>query len=206
MYDRFTEQTRLTMRKADDVTKSFNHEYINTEHVLYGLCQVAEIHSFLQQLFSALNLNPAAIIKEIEAASKKGPEMITMGRMPQTPRVKKILEYAMEEARDLRRDYVGVEHLFLGMLREEESMATQILSKKVKYDAARAAIEDLYRNGTTYDRAASSALEALRLCAENAGIDLNFNRFGEFLYNDEQLRTQFEPVLMMAAAKMKRVG
>jgi ATP-dependent Clp protease ATP-binding subunit ClpC len=64
---------------------------------------------------------------EVEKLVKSGPEMVTMGKLPQTPRAKKVIEYAIEEARNLNHNYVGTEHLLLGLLREHDGVAAQVL-------------------------------------------------------------------------------
>src|SRR5438045_8101092 len=65
--------------------------------------------------------------REVEKLVKSGPDMVTMGKLPQTPRAKKVIEYAIEEARSLNHNYVGTEHLLLGLLREQDGVAAQVL-------------------------------------------------------------------------------
>ncbi|HHK42189.1 MAG TPA: ATP-dependent Clp protease ATP-binding subunit, partial [Planctomycetaceae bacterium] len=74
-----------------------------------------------------LNVNLRSIRLEVEKLVQSGPEMVTMGKLPQTPRAKKVIEYAMEEARNLNHNYVGTEHILLGLLREHEGVAAQVL-------------------------------------------------------------------------------
>ena len=64
---------------------------------------------------------------EVEKLVKSGPDMVSMGKLPQTPRAKKVIEYAIEEARALNHNYVGTEHILLGLLRETEGIAAQVL-------------------------------------------------------------------------------
>src|SRR5690606_14839487 len=64
---------------------------------------------------------------EVEKLVQSGPDMVTMGKLPQTPRAKKVIEYSMEEARNLNHNYVGTEHILLGLLREQEGVAAQVL-------------------------------------------------------------------------------
>ena len=64
---------------------------------------------------------------EIEKLVKSGPDMVTMGKLPQTPRAKKVIEYSMDEARNLNHNYVGTEHILLGLLREQDGVAAQVL-------------------------------------------------------------------------------
>ena len=68
---------------------------------------------------------------EIEKLVKSGPDMVTMGKLPQTPRAKKVVEYAIEEARALNHNYVGTEHILVGLLRDSEGIAAQVLIELV---------------------------------------------------------------------------
>ncbi|MEK7730653.1 MAG: Clp protease N-terminal domain-containing protein, partial [Planctomycetota bacterium] len=74
-----------------------------------------------------LNVDLRKVRLEVEKLVKAGPEMVTMGKLPQTPRAKKVIEYAIEEARNLNHNYVGTEHLLLGLLREQDGVAAQVL-------------------------------------------------------------------------------
>src|SRR5205814_6525546 len=74
-----------------------------------------------------LDIDLRKIRLEVEKLVKSGPDMVTMGKLPQTPRAKKVIEYAIEEARNLNHNYVGTEHLLLGLLREHEGVAAQVL-------------------------------------------------------------------------------
>jgi ATP-dependent Clp protease ATP-binding subunit ClpA len=90
-----------------------------------------------------LNVDPRKIPLEVEKIVQSGPDL-TMGNLPQTPRAKKIIEYAMEEARKLNHDYIGTEHLFLGLIREREGVADQILYNfGVRLDDARREVVEL---------------------------------------------------------------
>ena len=74
-----------------------------------------------------LDVDLRKIRLEVEKLVQSGPDMVTMGKLPQTPRAKKVIEYAMQEARSLNHNYVGTEHILLGLLREEEGVAAQVL-------------------------------------------------------------------------------
>src|SRR5262249_37601416 len=74
-----------------------------------------------------LDIDLHKIRQEVEKIVQSGPDMVTMGRLPQTPRAKKVIEFAIEEARQLKHNYVGTEHLLLGLLREEEGVGAQVL-------------------------------------------------------------------------------
>ena len=125
MYERFTDRARKVMQLANQEAQRFNHEYIGTEHVLLGL--VKEGSGVAANVLKNLDVDLRKIRIEVEKIVQTGPDMVTMGKLPQTPRAKKVIEYAMEEARNLNHNYVGTEHLLLGLLREQEGVAAQVL-------------------------------------------------------------------------------
>jgi len=125
MYERFTDRARNVMQVANQEAQRFNHEYIGTEHILLGL--VKEGSGVAANVLKNLDVDLRKIRLEVEKLVQSGPEMVTMGKLPQTPRAKKVIEYSMEEARNLNHNYVGTEHILLGLLREQEGVAAQVL-------------------------------------------------------------------------------
>ena len=125
MYERFTDRARKVMQLANQEAQRFNHEYVGTEHVLLGL--IKEGSGVAANVLKNLNVDLRKIRLEIEKIVQSGPDMVTMGKLPQTPRAKKVIEYSMEEARNLNHNYVGTEHLLLGLLREQEGIAAQVM-------------------------------------------------------------------------------
>ncbi|RNC82987.1 MAG: ATP-dependent Clp protease ATP-binding subunit [Phycisphaera sp.] len=125
MFERFTDRARKVMALANQEAQRFNHEYIGTEHILLGL--VKEGSGVGANVLKALSVDLRKVRLEVEKLVKQGPEMVTMGKLPQTPRAKKVIEYAIEEARNLNHNYVGTEHLLLGLLREHDGVAAQVL-------------------------------------------------------------------------------
>ncbi len=125
MFERLTDRARKVMALANQEAQRFNHEYIGTEHILLGL--VKEGSGVGANVLKALDIDLRKVRLEVEKLVKSGPEMVTMGKLPQTPRAKKVLEYAIEEARNLNHNYVGTEHLLLGLLREQDGVAAQVL-------------------------------------------------------------------------------
>jgi ATP-dependent Clp protease ATP-binding subunit ClpC len=113
------------MQLANQEAQRFNHEYIGTEHILLGL--VKEGSGVAANVLKNLDVDLRKIRLEVEKLVQSGPEMVTMGKLPQTPRAKKVIEYSMEEARQLNHNYVGTEHILLGLLREQEGVAAQVL-------------------------------------------------------------------------------
>jgi ATP-dependent Clp protease ATP-binding subunit ClpC len=125
MYERFTDRARKVMQLANQEAQRFNHEYIGTEHILLGL--VKEGTGVAANVLKNLDIDLRKIRMEVEKIVQAGPDMVTMGKLPQTPRAKKVIEYSIEEARNLNHNYVGTEHLLLGLLREQEGVAAQVL-------------------------------------------------------------------------------
>jgi Clp amino terminal domain, pathogenicity island component len=124
--DRFTNRARNVMQQAKEEAIRFHHEYIGTEHILLGL--IREGSSVAADVLKNLDLDLQKVRAEVERIVHSGPDdVVFLGRMSQTPRVKQALRYAVEEAENRGQDYVGTEHLLLGLLREEETAATQIL-------------------------------------------------------------------------------
>jgi len=125
MFERLTDRARKVMALANQEAQRFNHEYIGTEHILLGL--VKEGSGVGANVLKNLDIDLRKVRLEVEKLVKSGPEMVTMGKLPQTPRAKKVIEYAIEEARNLNHNYVGTEHLLLGLLREQDGVAAQVL-------------------------------------------------------------------------------
>jgi len=125
MFERFTDRARKVMALANQEAQRFNHEYIGTEHILLGL--VKEGSGVGANVLKNLDVDLRKVRLEVEKLVKSGPDMVTMGKLPQTPRAKKVIEFAIEEARNLNHNYVGTEHLLLGLLREQDGVAAQVL-------------------------------------------------------------------------------
>jgi ATP-dependent Clp protease ATP-binding subunit ClpC len=125
MFERFTDRARKVMALANQEAQRFNHEYIGTEHILLGL--VKEGSGVGANVLKNLDVDIKKLRLEVEKLVKSGPDMVSMGKLPQTPRAKKVIEYAIEEARALNHNYVGTEHILLGLLRETEGIAAQVL-------------------------------------------------------------------------------
>lgn len=125
MYERFTDRARKVMQLANQQALRFNHEYIGAEHVLLGL--IEEGSGVAAGVLQSLGIDLNKIRLEIETLVLRGRDTVEMRWLPQTPRVKKAIEYAIEEARSLNHDHVGTEHLLLGLLRDSRNVAAQLL-------------------------------------------------------------------------------
>jgi ATP-dependent Clp protease ATP-binding subunit ClpC len=125
MFERFSDRARKVLALANQEAQRFNHEYIGTEHILLGL--VKEGSGVGANVLKNLGVDFRRVRLEVEKLVTSGPDMVTMGKMPQTPRAKKAIEYAVEESRNLGHNYIGTEHLLLGLLREHDGIAAQVL-------------------------------------------------------------------------------
>src|SRR5690349_24135157 len=125
MFERFTDRARKVMALANQEAQRFNHEYIGTEHILLGL--VKEGSGVGANVLKNLDVDLRKVRLEVEKLVKSGPDMVTKDKLPQSPRAKKVIEYPIEEARNLNHNYVGTEHLMLGLLREHDCVAAQVL-------------------------------------------------------------------------------
>lgn len=125
MYERFTDRARKVMQLANQEAQRFNHEYVGTEHILLAL--IKEGSGLAAAVCKNLDLDLRRVRLKVEELVQAGPDMVTMGKLPQTPRAKRVMEYAMEEARSLGHNHVGTEHILLGLIREGEGVAATVL-------------------------------------------------------------------------------
>ena len=124
-FNRFTERARKVILLAKEEAKRFNHDYIGTEHVLLGLIKEGE--GVAAAVLASLGLDSEGIRAEVEKLVQPGPAKVTDADIPFTPRAKKVIELAMDEARNLGHNYIGTEHLLLGLIREGDGVASQVL-------------------------------------------------------------------------------
>ena len=125
MFNRFTERARKVIILAKEEARRFNHDYIGTEHILLGLIREGE--GVAAAVLQKIGVSLENIRLEIEKLVQPGPSTQIIGDIPFTPRAKKALELAAEEARSLGHNYIGTEHLLLGLIREGEGIASQVL-------------------------------------------------------------------------------
>ncbi len=125
MFNRFTERARKVIIYAKEEARRFNHDYIGTEHLLLGLIREGE--GVAAAVLQKLGLDLETIRIEVEKNVQPGPPTQVMGDIPFTPRSKKALELSAEEARALGHNYIGTEHLLLGLVKEGEGMAYRVL-------------------------------------------------------------------------------
>src|SRR5216110_3378600 len=117
----FTDRVRRVLQLAREEAARLHHEYVGTEHILLGLIREGE--GVGAAVLTNLNVDMEETVKQGKAAARAGPDLTY------TSRAKKILEFAMSEARELHHAYVGTEHLLLGVLREEKGIGAQVLTE-----------------------------------------------------------------------------
>jgi len=146
MFNRFTERARKVIVLAKEEAKRFNHDYIGTEHLLLGLIREGE--GVAAAVLQKLGLDLESIRIEVEKVVQPGPQTQVMGDIPFTPRSKKALELAAEEARSLGHNYIGTEHLLLGLIREGEGVAYRVfLNMGVDLERVRNEVMELLGSG-----------------------------------------------------------
>jgi ATP-dependent Clp protease ATP-binding subunit ClpA len=125
LYGRCTDRTWKVLQLANEEAKRLNHEYVGTEHILLGLLN--EGAGIAAIALKKLDLNLDRMRFEVEKTAPARPDIVTSANLPQSPKAKKVVEHAVEEAKNLSHRYVGTEHLLLGLLREQTSAAAQVL-------------------------------------------------------------------------------
>ncbi|HCW77541.1 MAG TPA: NDP-hexose 4-ketoreductase [Gemmatimonadetes bacterium] len=132
----FTDRVRKVLAMAREEAIRLQHDYVGTEHLLLGLIREGE--GVAAVVLQHLSVDLDQIHEGVEESVREGKATIALGELPYTSRAKKVLEFAMTEARDFNHSYVGTEHLLLGLLREEKGIAAQVLnSLGVTLDEAR---------------------------------------------------------------------
>jgi ATP-dependent Clp protease ATP-binding subunit ClpC len=123
----FTDRVRKVLAMAREEAIRLQHDYVGTEHILLGLIREGE--GVAAAVLTNLNVDLEQIQERIEESVRRGKATIALGELPYTSRAKKVLEFAMAEARELNHSYVGTEHLLLGLLREEKGIAAEVLNQ-----------------------------------------------------------------------------
>jgi ATP-dependent Clp protease ATP-binding subunit ClpC len=146
MSTRFTDRAQKVILIAQEEAKRLNHDYVGTEHILLGLVALGE--GVAAQVLTNLGVDFRKVRQEIEKIVGTGDNMMLLGEIPFTPRAKKVLEYAVEEAQHMGHSYIGTEHILLGLIREEEGVAARVLENLgLKLDAVREAVLEFIGEG-----------------------------------------------------------
>jgi ATP-dependent Clp protease ATP-binding subunit ClpC len=131
---------------SNQAAQRLNHEFIDPEHLLLGLLR--DGMGIGANVLMELGVELDQLIQKVEKQLKSGPEAVAIGKLPQTPRLRKVVEYAVEEAGNLKHNYVGTEHLLLGLLRENDGVAAKALaSSGVRLETARQKTLDILATG-----------------------------------------------------------
>src|ERR687892_1074885 len=155
MFERFTERARKVVVLAQEEARHFNHNYIGTEHLLLGLLR--EDEGVAARALSSLNVTLDEVREQVESIVGYGEEG-TGAQAPFTPRSKKVLELALREALQLGHNYIGTEHILLGLVRESEGVAARVLSNlDVDPDKARREVVRMLGGGRGRSRGGGDA-------------------------------------------------
>ena len=176
-FEKFSERARRALTRAQEEAQRFGHNYIDTEHVLLGL--IAEEEGVASRVLANLGVAPNKIRAAVEFVVGRG-ERSSIGEVGLTPRAKRVIELAVDEARRLNHTYIGTEHLLLGLLREREGAAVGVLeSFGVSLEKAQAEINNLLSQGASQARGAGRGT-ARTPVLDQLGIDLtNAARVGK---------------------------
>src|SRR5450432_2725398 len=178
MSNRFTERAQRVILIAQEKAKRLNHDYVGTEHMLLGLIALGE--GVAAQVLANLGVDLRRVRAEIEKIVGTGDNVMLLGEIPFTPRAKKVLELAVEEAQNMGHSHVGTEHLLLGLIREEEGVAAQVLENLgVRLDIVREEVISLLGEGqpgpqtpTTPARASGGGTKSKTPTLDEFGRDL----------------------------------
>jgi ATP-dependent Clp protease ATP-binding subunit ClpA len=215
VFERFTERARQVVVVAQDEARVFRHKYIGTEHLLLGL--LGDDDALAARVLESLGVKVDDVRAKVVEIVGGGDE-VTTGQIPFTPRAKKVLELSHQEALALRHNYIGTEHLLLGLVRENEGVATRILVD-LGADAprVRAEIVRMLGGGAAEDAPSTdelaAELEEVRRAKEAAIDDGQFERAASLRDNERRLRRRLqglpdvEPVeLMEFGGRRVRIG
>jgi ATP-dependent Clp protease ATP-binding subunit ClpC len=168
MFERFTDRARKAMALANQEAQRLNHEYIGPEHILLGLLD--EGYGVAATLLKNLDVDFAKARLEVEKLAPRGSTTVAIGKLPQTIQAKKVVELTIHEARNLNHNYVGTEHLLLGLLALPESIAAQVLASfGLKLEAVREVVLNLLEPGAHPAGSSAPAPEAAGLSYLHVG-------------------------------------
>jgi len=125
MHNRFTQRANTALALAQEEARRMNHDYLGTEHILLGLIALGE--GVAATILTGLNVDLKKLRREVEKMVGTGENVLIEGDVPYTPRAGKVIELAIAEADGMGQEYVGTEHLLLGLMREREGVASRVL-------------------------------------------------------------------------------
>src|SRR6201746_1172887 len=173
MFERFTERARQVVVLAQDEARALKHNYIGTEHILLGLLREEE--GLAARVLESLDITVEEVRAQVARIVGQGDE-VTTGQIPFTPRAKKVLELALREALSLGHNYIGTEHILLGLVRENEGVAARILldfdadAEKIRNEIIRMLSGPGRRQGGSGAGAAAGGTQSVARRAKNEPV------------------------------------
>ncbi len=147
MFERFTEHARHVMELAGREAQRFGNEYVGTEHLLWGLAK--EVQGVAAIVLERFHVDLKPLRREVDEMLKSRPRVEHVEKLPQSVHAKEVIQYAIEEARSLRHNYVGTEHILLGMMHNSQAVAAQVLADfNLDLDAVREEVRRVAASGT----------------------------------------------------------
>ena len=151
MFKRFTERARRVIILAREEAELYRHEYLGTEHILQGV--IKDGGGIAVAIVQKSGVDLVQLKKELEKNLPRSSSSLIIGDIPFTSRAKKVLEFAVEEARALSHNYIGTEHLLLGLLKEKEGVACRVLNSFCMFfDDVREKIVEMFKEPTESNR------------------------------------------------------
>jgi ATP-dependent Clp protease ATP-binding subunit ClpC len=167
--DRFTKHARQVLQIAQEEAMRLNHNYVGTEHLLLGLAK--EENGLASKVLREVGATPAEVVRQVERMAPRNPRP-PFGKPTLTPRTKRVIELAVEEARQMGHTYIGTEHLLLGLVREDEGIAAEVLRSvgasvdKIRQQTTKTILENQLQEKTTRKRESKTPL------TDQLGFDL----------------------------------
>ena len=189
-FDKFTERARKVLTLAQEEAQRFNHNYIGTEHLLLGL--VREGDGVAARVLNNMGVNLPKVRSAVEFIIGRGESMV-LGDIGLTPRAKKVIELAVDEARRLNHHYIGTEHLLLGLVREGEGIAAGVLeSLGVNLEKVRSQVMQVVQQSSSYNQSSGGSKQQTKTPYMDAlGVDLTeaarTNRLGPLVGRSKEI-------------------
>jgi ATP-dependent Clp protease ATP-binding subunit ClpC len=171
MFERFTDRARRAIMLANQEAQRLAHDHVGTEHLLLGI--VKEGSGLAAVVLQEFDVDLSVVRQQVEALGHGPSKSPPPAKLPQTQRLLRVLEYAIQEASALSHNYVGTEHLLLGLLREPEGTAARVLASiPLKAEEVRAAVLHLLGSAPkAQDSLLEQAMKDLRLHLAEENID-----------------------------------
>ncbi|MPZ22951.1 MAG: AAA domain-containing protein [Dehalococcoidia bacterium] len=200
-FDKFTERARRVLTLAQEEAQRFNHNYIGTEHLLLGL--VREGEGVAAKVLANLGVELSKVRSAVEFIIGRGDRVVT-GEIGLTPRAKKVIELAVDEARRLNHHYIGTEHLLLGLVREGEGIAAGVLeSLGVNLEKVRAETQRILSQSMPQGSQSSSRSTTKTPTVDQLGMDLTVAARNNKLDPVIGRQKEIERVVQILSRRMK---